>query len=272
MNYRMLVLDLDDTLLKDDRTVSELTRRRLLEAQQQGMIVVLASGRPTYAMQHLAKELCLAEYGGYFISFNGARITSCADQHILLSVDISHAQMCKLFDLAQEHGVYIQTYTEDHILVSKDNEYTQIEKEITGMDVIECADFKAEIPKTAVKAMMLEHPDRLKEVEKALRPVVENELFMTNTKPFFLEFMNPAVDKGKSLVTLAQHLNVPMEQVIAVGDSYNDISMIKAAGLGVAMGNAVEAVKQAADYETADNEHDGVARVVERFFLQKDKS
>lgn len=272
MNYRMLVLDLDDTLLKDDRTVSELTRRRLLEAQQQGMIVVLASGRPTYAMQHLAKELCLAEYGGYFISFNGARITSCADQHILLSVDISHAQMCKLFDLAQEHGVYIQTYTEDHILVSKDNEYTQIEKEITGMDVIECADFKAEIPKTAVKAMMLEHPDRLKEMEKALRPVVENELYMTITKPFFLEFMNPAVDKGKSLVTLAQHLNVPMEQVIAVGDSYNDISMIKAAGLGVAMGNAVEAVKQAADYETADNEHDGVARVVERFFLQKDKS
>lgn len=272
MNYRMLVLDLDDTLLKDDRTVSELTRRRLLEAQQQGMIVVLASGRPTYAMQHLAKELCLAEYGGYFISFNGARINSCADQHILLSVDISHAQMCKLFDLAQEHGVYIQTYTEDHILVSKDNEYTQIEKEITGMDVIECADFKAEIPKTAVKAMMLEHPDRLKEVEKALRPVVENELYMTITKPFFLEFMNPAVDKGKSLVTLAQHLNVPMEQVIAVGDSYNDISMIKAAGLGVAMGNAVEAVKQAADYETADNEHDGVARVVERFFLQKDKS
>lgn len=272
MNYRMLVLDLDDTLLKDDRTVSELTRRRLLEAQQQGMIVVLASGRPTYAMQHLAKELCLAEYGGYFISFNGARITSCANQHILLSVDISHAQMCKLFDLAQEHGVYIQTYTEDHILVSKDNEYTQIEKEITGMDVIECADFKAEIPKTAVKAMMLEHPDRLKEVEKALRPVVENELYMTITKPFFLEFMNPAVDKGKSLVTLAQHLNVPMEQVIAVGDSYNDISMLKAAGLGVAMGNAVEAVKQAADYETADNEHDGVARVVERFFLQKDKS
>lgn len=272
MNYRMLVLDLDDTLLKDDRTVSELTRRRLLEAQQQGMIVVLASGRPTYAMQHLAKELCLAEYGGYFISFNGARINSCADQHILLSVDISHAQMCKLFDLAQEHGVYIQTYTEDHILVSKDNEYTQIEKEITGMDVIECADFKAEIPKTAVKAMMLEHPDRLKEVEKALRPVVENELYMTITKPFFLEFMNPAVDKGKSLVTLAQHLNVPMEQVIAVGDSYNDISMIKAAGLGVAMGNAVEAVKQAANYETADNEHDGVARVVERFFLQKDKS
>lgn len=272
MNYRMLVLDLDDTLLKDDRTVSELTRRRLLEAQQQGMIVVLASGRPTYAMQHLAKELCLAEYGGYFISFNGARITSCADQHILLSVDISHAQMCKLFDLAQEHGVYIQTYTEDHILVSKDNEYTQIEKEITGMDVIECADFKAKIPKTAVKAMMLEHPDRLKEVEQALRPVAENELYMTITKPFFLEFMNPAVDKGKSLVTLAQHLNVPMEQVIAVGDSYNDISMIKAAGLGVAMGNAVEAVKQAADYETADNEHDGVARVVERFFLQKDKS
>lgn len=268
MNYRMIVLDLDDTLLKDDRTVSEMTRRRLLEAQQQGTVVVLASGRPTYAMQHLAQELCLAQYGGYLISFNGARITACENGAVLSSVDISHAQMCRLFDLAQEQNVYIQTYTEDHILVSKDNEYTQIEKEITGMDVVECADFKAEIPKTAVKAMMLEHPDRLKQVEQALRPVIKDELYMTITKPFFLEFMNPVVDKGKSLVTLAAHLGISMEQVIAVGDSYNDISMIEAAGLGVAMGNAVEAVKQAADYETDDNEHDGVARVVERFFLQ----
>lgn len=270
MNYRMIVLDLDDTLLKDDRTVSEMTRRRLLEAQQQGTVVVLASGRPTYAMQHLAQELCLAQYGGYLISFNGARITACENGAVLSSVDISHAQMCQLFDLAQEQNVYIQTYTEDHILVSKDNEYTRIEKEITGMDVVECADFKAEIPKTAVKAMMLEHPDRLKQVEQALRPVIKDELYMTITKPFFLEFMNPAVDKGKSLVTLAAHLGISMEQVIAVGDSYNDISMIEAAGLGVAMGNAVEAVKQAADYETDDNEHDGVARVVEKFFLNQE--
>ena len=270
MNYRMIVLDLDDTLLKDDRTVSEMTRRRLLEAQQQGTVVVLASGRPTYAMQHLAQELCLAQYGGYLISFNGARITACENGAVLSSVDISHAQMCQLFDLAQQQNVYIQTYTEDHILVSKDNEYTQIEKEITGMDVVECADFKAEIPKTAVKAMMLEHPDHLKQVEQALRPVIKDELYMTITKPFFLEFMNPAVDKGKSLVTLAAHLGISMEQVIAVGDSYNDISMIEAAGLGVAMGNAVEAVKQAADYETDDNEHDGVARVVEKFFLNQE--
>ena len=270
MNYRMIVLDLDDTLLKDDRTVSEMTRRRLLEAQQQGTVVVLASGRPTYAMQHLAQELCLAQYGGYLISFNGARITACENGAVLSSVDISHAQMCRLLDLAQEQNVYIQTYTEDHILVSKDNEYTQIEKEITGMDVVECADFKAEIPKTAVKAMMLEHPDRLKQVEQALRPVIKDELYMTITKPFFLEFMNPAVDKGKSLVTLAAHLGISMEQVIAVGDSYNDISMIEAAGLGVAMGNAIEAVKQAADYETDDNEHDGVARVVEKFFLNQE--
>lgn len=269
MNYRMIALDLDDTLLKDDRTVSEMTRRRLLEAQQQGTIVVLASGRPTYAMRSLAKELCLAQYGGYLISFNGGCITACQSGNTLFSVDISREQICKLFDLACEHQVDIQTYTDDSILVSKDNEYTQIEKEITGMHVVECTDFKAEIPETAIKAMMMGHPEHLKQVEKALRPVVENELYMTLTKPFFLEFMNPNVDKGKSLCVLAQKLGVSMEQVIAVGDSYNDLTMLNAAGLGVAMGNAVEAVKQAADYETDDNEHDGVARVVERFFLKK---
>lgn len=269
MNYRMIVLDLDDTLLKNDRTVSEMTRRRLLEAQQQGTMVVLASGRPTYAMHGLAQELCLAQYGGYLISFNGARITECAGGKTLYSADIPNALLCELYDFAAANGAYLQTYSDDSILASENNEYTEIEHEITGMKIIECRNFKQEVTQDVVKAIMLQRPERLQELEKQLRPLVADRLYMTFSKPFFLEFMNPGVDKGKSLGVLAGKLGVPMAQVIAVGDSYNDLTMLDAAGLGVAMGNAVEAVKQAADYQTDDNEHDGVARVVERFFLHQ---
>lgn len=92
---------------------------------------------------------------------------------------------------------------------------------------------------------------------------------MTISKPFFLEFMNKDVDKSKSIERLADMLGISMFQVIAVGDSYNDLSMIKSAGLGVAMGNAVELVKDNADYITGDNDHDGIVTVINKFVLSQ---
>ena len=94
-------------------------------------------------------------------------------------------------------------------------------------------------------------------------------MYMTISKPFFLEFMNKDVDKSKSIERLADMLGIAMSQVIAVGDSYNALSMIKSAGLGVAMGNAVELVKDNADYITADNDHDGIVMVINKFVLSQ---
>ena len=268
-NYKMLVLDLDDTLLKSDRTISESTKEHLLRAQKNGIIIVLASGRPTYGIRKIADELCLSENSGYIISYNGARIVDCKLGKELYACNIKREQLYNLFDMAIESGAYIQTYVGDYIIASKINEYTDIEKQITGMDILAPDNFKKYVSDDVVKAIVLQHPDKLAKIEKAWREKINNTMYMTISKPFFLEFMNKDVDKSKSIERLADMLGISMSQVIAVGDSYNDLSMIKSAGLGVAMGNAVELVKDNADYITADNDHDGIVMVINKFVLSQ---
>lgn len=171
-------------------------------------------------------------------------------------------------DMSQENEAYIQTYIGDNIIASQSNKFTDIEKQITGMEIIIPDDFSSYVQQEVVKVIVLQEPERLKELEKQWKPLVENKLYMTISKPFFLEFMNLEVDKGKSILRLGKMLGIDAEEIIAIGDSYNDITMIQAAGLGVAMGNAVETVKEIANYITEDNEHDGVAAVVEKFIWE----
>ena len=171
--------------------------------------------------------------------------------------------------MAIESGAYIQTYVGDYIIASKANEYTDIEKQITGMDILVPDNFKKYVSDDVVKAIVLQHPDKLAKIEKAWKEKINNTMYMTISKPFFLEFMNKDVDKSKSIERLADMLGISMSQVIAVGDSYNDLSMIKSAGLGVAMGNAVELVKDNADYITGDNDHDGIVTVINKFVLSQ---
>lgn len=269
MNYKMIVLDLDDTLLKNDGTILDCTKEKLQVAQEQGTKVVLASGRPTFAIEKIANELKLKKYGGYIISYNGARIINCASREEMYASNITVSQIHKLYDMSKKAGAYIQTYVGNHIIASEANEYTDIEKQITGMDIIVATNFKEYISDDVVKAIVLQHPDKLKKIEETWKNEIGDSMYMTISKPFFLEFMNKEVDKSKSIERLAKILGISMLEVIAIGDSYNDLSMIKAAGLGVAMDNAVDCVKAAANYTTDDNEHDGVAKVVEKFILGK---
>ena len=220
-------------------------------------------------IEKIANELKLKKYGGYIISYNGARIINCASREEMYASNITVSQIHKLYDMSKKAGAYIQTYVGNHIIASEANEYTDIEKQITGMDIIVATNFKEYISDDVVKAIVLQHPDKLKKIEETWKNEIGDSMYMTISKPFFLEFMNKEVDKSKSIERLAKILGISMLEVIAIGDSYNDLSMIKAAGLGVAMDNAVDCVKAAANYTTDDNEHDGVAKVVEKFILGK---
>ena len=267
MSYKMIVLDLDDTLIKNDGTISKYTKDKLIDAQKRGKKVVLASGRPNYGMIKVADELEFKENGGNILAYNGARIVDYANGKELFASNITKEQLDMLYDMSKEEGADIQTYIGDDIIASRDNEYTNVEHEITGMNVIVAEDFKEYVKGDVVKAIVLQHPDKISVIEEKWKEKMDGVMYMTTSKPFFLEFMNKEVDKSKSIERLANMLGIDMSEVIAVGDSYNDLSMIKNAGLGVAMANAVDDVKAVADYITDDNEHDGVAKVVEKFMM-----
>jgi hypothetical protein len=267
MPYRVLTLDLDDTLLREDLTISDRTRRTLIQAQEAGTTVVLATGRPTGAVGRYARQLELARFGGYLITFNGAVVTECRTGRVLFEQNLSKDQLHELHDLSQTHRLYIQSYRGDRIITPRNNPYTEIEGRLTGMEIHEVPDFKAFMDGPATKVILLEEPTLLKATSERLRPVVEGRMAMTISKPFFLEFMDRGIDKRHSLDFLVKSLGLTAADVMAIGDSYNDLGMLEYAGLGVCMANGPADVRARADVVTASNEDDGVAEAVERYLL-----
>ncbi|MCR8844526.1 Cof-type HAD-IIB family hydrolase [Paenibacillus sp. SC116] len=268
MKYKMIVLDLDDTLLRDDGTISAGNKQALMTAQEAGVKVVLASGRPTYAMRALADELHLERYGSYILSFNGAKIINWKTQEESFSSTLKPEMAHALHGMSLEEGVSALTYVGDDIITEAATEYTHIESQITGMKVVEVPSFAEAVQVPVVKVLMVAEPEKLVLVEEKLKAKMAGQLNVMRSKPFFLEFTEDGVNKGTSLNHLIQQLGIERSEVIAMGDGYNDVAMLEFAGLAVAMGNAPDEIKQIADYVTDTNMNDGVAKAVEHFVLK----
>lgn len=271
MAYKLLVLDIDDTLLTDEHVISPKTKEALVKAQENGTKVVLASGRPTFGMWPLAEELELEKYGSFILSFNGGIITNCATKEVIYQNTLLPEMAHKLYDLSVRENVGIITYDDNKIISQKSNKYADLEAEMTGMEMVIVSDFKASVTENVAKCLMLAEPEHLEKVEAKLQKELQGEMSVMRSKPFFLELTQKNVNKGESLRVLLKTLNIEISEMIACGDGNNDLEMIKVAGLGVAMGNANDGVKAAADYVTKSNNEDGIAHVIEKFILNAEQ-
>jgi Cof subfamily protein (haloacid dehalogenase superfamily) len=266
MQYKMLVLDMDDTLLTDDHKISELNKKVLLEAQAKGVYVVLASGRPTSAMTAYAKELELDLNDSYIISFNGAIISTVKDDLVLFEQKLTVEQIHELYDYSVKMNTHIITYLDNEIISETDSEYIEIEKEITGLAHLKVPSFKDAVSKPAVKCILLAEPSYLKELEDDLKLAMPH-LSIAMSKPFFLEAAQYGIDKAASIKILAEKLNIHQSEIIAVGNAGNDLTMIEYAGLGVWVDNVTPELRDRANVIVASNNNDGVAEVVQRYIL-----
>lgn len=264
MKYKMLVLDMDDTLLTDDHTISNENATMLFKAQELGVYVVLASGRPTPAMTAYAKELQLDN--SFMISYNGAVITDLKEDKIIFEQTLSQKQIHELYDYSLKSKTHIITYVDGKIVSETDSEYIEIEKNITGLEHNKVNSFKEEVKSAAIKCILLEEPSYLKEVEKDLKLAMPH-LSVCMSKPFFLEVAQNGIDKGASIKFLAKKLNILQSEIIAVGNAGNDLTMIEYAGLGVWVDNVDPELRDKADVIVASNNNHGVAEVVRRFIL-----
>lgn len=268
MDYRMIVLDLDGTLTNRDKVITPKTKEALFELKKQGGIIVLASGRPTYGVVPLARELGLDRSGGYILSYNGGRIIDCKTGETVFAKELPVSSNRKIIGLAKEHGVNIITYEDDLIITSNaSDEYVEKEAFINKLQVKEVQDMESYVSFPVVKFLMLEDGDYLAMVEPRVKAALGRDYSVYRSEPYFLEVLPKGIDKAASLERLLSRLGMGKEQMIACGDGYNDLSMIQCAGLGVAMENAVFPVKKAADYVTYSNDNDGIAHVVEKFML-----
>lgn len=268
MKYKMLVLDIDGTLTNARKEITERTRQTIIELQKHGVKVVLASGRPTYGIVPSAQILEMDKYEGYILSFNGGNIIDCKTGKPVFEKIIEQSYIGEIYDQVKEKQVAIMTYEGDSIITeTPDDYYVQKEAFINKMKIRQVDNFKEYVDFHVTKVLVAADGDYLKGVEQEMLDHFGDSLSIYRSEPFFLEIMPPNIDKAASLEKLLQTLHMTKADMIACGDGANDISMIKYAGLGVAMENAQEKVKQCADYITKSNEDDGVAHAIEQFCL-----
>lgn len=265
MTYKILVLDLDGTLMSSKNEILPETKEALIRAQERGMVLVLASGRPTFGMAKATEELRLADFGGFTLSYNGGRIICAQSGNRIYDRSLTPEDAHELFDLAREMNVNIMAYQEDAIITMDDDEYIQKESFINSMPIKRVEDFKAAVDFNSVKCLCTGNPDELAEIEKKFQERLGGRLSVMRSMPFFLEVMPQNINKAFSLQKLCDHLGIDKSEMIAIGDGYNDLPMIEFAGLGVAMANAVEEVKARATYITKSNDENGIAHVLEKY-------
>lgn len=262
----MLVLDMDDTLLSDDHVISKENSEMLFKAQELGIYVILASGRPTPAMVSYAKDLQLDVNNSYMISYNGAVITDLKEDKVIFEQTLTRQQIHELYDYSLKSKTHIITYLDGKVVSETDSEYIDVELNITGLEHNKVLDFKEEVKTAAVKCILLEEPTYLKKVEKELKEAMPH-LSISMSKPFFLEVAQKGIDKAASIKILAEKLNIDQSEIIAVGNAGNDLSMIEYAGLGVWVENVDPELRDKANVIVASNNNHGVAEVVRRFIL-----
>ena len=269
MKYKLLVLDVDGTLLNDEREISKRTLAALLKVQQMGVRIVLASGRPTYGLMPLAKTLELGNYGGFVLSYNGCQIIKAQNGEILFERRINPEMLPYLEKKARKNGFAIFTYHNDTLITdSPDNEYIKNEALLNNLKIIKEDEFSTAIDFAPCKCMLVsDKEEALIELEQHWEKRLAGTLDAFRSEPYFLEVVPCGVNKANTLGALLEHLEVTREEAIAVGDGVCDVTMLQLAGMGIAMGHSQDSVKVCADYVTASNEEDGVALAVEKLIL-----
>ena len=236
---------MDGTLLTKEKKISEKTKQALDEFAAAGNHFAICTGRGLDNVIPVSKELGLNYKGMYLICYNGAEIYDVDAGKDIFRIGVPRKLIPGIFETATEFGIHVHTYTSDSLVVTDDI--------VSALPEDPCK----------VIAIELHDLDKLERFRLAIMEKYSDTVTTVYSNPNYLEIFMKEAGKGSAVVRLAEHLNIPIEDTIAAGDEQNDISMIEAAGIGVAMKNAVDAAKKAADVITEfDNDHDGLEEII----------
>lgn len=267
MKYRLLVVDIDGTLLGSEGGISAEDKAALEEARRAGIRVCLSTGRALQSCQPIIKELSL---DGYHIFFDGALVTS-PDREIYVE-PLDRGVVGEAVEFAQKNKISLELYSSKHYFIEQSNWGTDINRQYFNLEP-EVVDFRKLVGERIIKGGLISRNDEEAAKAKSFRTRFDLSLrFSLAKSPAFpgVEFTNiiaPGVSKGKALTNLAAHLGIPLEEVVAIGDGPNDISLLSVAGLAVAMGNAVDEVMAVAHQVTRSVRDSGVAAAIREFLL-----
>lgn len=267
---KILFLDLDGTLLNDNKEITDGNRNAINTALSQGHKIVITTGRPLPSAILLSKELGLTKKGCYAIAYNGAEIYDLYEKKTIFKKTVPLEYVRYLMDSAYKFNLHVQTYTSSHILSERDTPALKRYESLTNLTSRIVPDVIAELTEEPGKVIVIDYdsPAALKAYEDFIKDWSKDKIDYIYSCPQYLEIVSPGMSKGHAIEILCESLGIPLKNTIAAGDAQNDLSMLKTAEIGAVMKNANDDIKKIGDYITErDNNHDGVAEIIEHFML-----
>ena len=269
MNTKIFFADLDGTLLNTQKQITPLTYQTLKEWTNKGNKLVLCSGRALNSIINVRETLGLGDFPNmYLIAYNGGEVYDCATKKLLNRVALSFEAARKCFEIAKEHSIHIQTFSDTHIITEKDNDEIRYYRRAVHTPVIFSDDFMPYLDKEPCKCLAISLHDKtlMETFSSAISEALGDEVSVMTSTPNYVEMIPISSGKGFSVKWLCEYLNIPLENALAAGDEMNDLSMIEAAGIGIAMQNGRDYIKEIADIVTEkDNDNDGLVSVLRQY-------
>lgn len=265
MDIKWIAMDMDGTLTTSEKTISPYTQEILKKAQEKGIKLILASGRPTAGLLREAKLLNMESFDGYLLSFNGAHICSVKTNETFHAQTVEKTLAQRVIEEARKRNLDITLHNGKKILIERENAYkADYEAHACNMDICVVDDLTQVLDFHLHKLLLSAKPDHIQKHIQELQTIFDEELSIYLSAPFYIEVVPKGIDKGASIAKLAKLHGVDASQIIAFGDERNDLTMLEYVGHGVAMGNAIDEVKAIANEVTDTNDKDGIAKTLQR--------
>lgn len=262
---KLVALDLDGTLVEPLKPVRPRVVASVRAAQAAGVRVTLVTGRMFVGAEPFVRLLSIE---GPIVCYQGAVIADALTGRFERQIALPNAIALRIYEAAKPRGYHVQFYRDDRFYVEQRNTYSDLYARISGSEPIVVPSLPAAFAgRDSTKVNIVTEPDKTPECLALMKEVCGDDAYVTRSNPEFVEMLSPKVDKGVALALVASELGIAIEDVLAIGDSYNDLPLLRTAGFGVAMGSGPPELKAEADAVVGDVEHDGVAEAIERFVL-----
>lgn len=265
MKYRLMAVDVDGTLLDSRNNLSDETLKAIRLGVDKGLIFTICTGRSINGVQNLNSMIGLDMP---FVTYNGAMVIMGKSMDILYERRLSPKDARTIYDLGKKYGTTMVVWADNKLYVNKLNNVTAKYGSLNNTSPVAIENLDDVVKNGVSKILWYDEEKRIEEFEREVGKYVGSSVNYHTSQPIFLEFVNREASKAIAIEKLCDHFGIRRSETIAVGDASNDISMIEYAGLGVAMANASDAVKERADYVTHSNDENGVAHVIYKFVLE----
>jgi Cof subfamily protein (haloacid dehalogenase superfamily) len=265
MKYKLMAVDIDGTLLDSHGILTEGTRKAITAGVERGLIFTISTGRPLQGVEYLNGLLSLDLP---YITYNGAMVIMGKSKEILYEQKLSPEDSDRIIDLGKKFDTTIIIWADNKLFVTELNERVQKYKEISKVEPVLINDLHELLKAGVTKILWYDEIDKIEKYQSEVGKYLGDSVNFHTSRPMFLEFVDKRASKAIAMERLGEHFGIVRSEMIAIGDGFNDLSMIEYAGLGVAMANAKDAIKEKADFITLSNDEDGVAHVINKFILK----